>query len=279
MMATLIGRLFVFILFFPYFLSSGFSQSILPLDEILKRVGDNLQAYQDTLPDFECRETVIQRMSKKGKVKEEIIESIFRGFQKPQKWRGMTATSTELREYKSMNGKQILKNDKRQRKELIGFHGGFSSLIISTFSSENQKFHNYEIAGIETVQGRQALALTFATIEGQNKLFWINMGKPLVGKDVGKAWLDLDSMQVIRLERRMLNVQAKYNPASFAVDYAKVVIAGQGFWMPKSIEYEISEKKGGPIISFSVEYSDYRKFDVSTEIKYGLEVQRERDAE
>jgi len=44
--------------------------------------------------------------------------------------------------------------------------------------------------------------------------------------------------------------------------------------MPKSIEYEISEKKGSPIIGFSAEYSDYRKFGVSTEIKYGSEIQR-----
>jgi hypothetical protein len=271
-MASLIGRLFVFILFFLLLLSPGFSQSIPPLDEILKRAGDNLQAHQDNLPDFECRETVMQRVSEKGKVKEEKIESIFRGFQKPQRWKGMTAASTELREYKSVNGKQISKNDKRQRKELVGFHGGFSALLISTFSSENQKFHNYQIAGIETIQGRQALALTFATIEGQNKFFWINMGKPLAGKDIGKAWLDLDSMQVIRLERRMLNVPAKYNPALFAVDYTKVDIAEKEFWMPKSVKYEISEKKGSLIIDFSAEYADYRKFDVSNEIKYGPEI-------
>jgi hypothetical protein len=272
-MATLIGWLFVCILFFPLLLSAGFSQSIPSLDEILKRVGDNVQAFQDTLPDFECRETVIQRTNKKGKVKEEIIESVFRGFQKPHIWKGMTTFATELREYQSINGNQISKNDKRQRKELVNIHGGFSSFLVSTFSSENQMLHNYQIAGIETVQGRQVLVLTFVTIEGQNKLFWINLGTPLVGKDVGKAWLDLESMQVIRLEQRMLNVPAKFNPASIAVDYTKVVFAGKEFWMPKSVRYGISEKKGNVIIEYGIEYADYRKFDVSIEIKIDRDAQ------
>jgi hypothetical protein len=256
------------ILYFLLQFLPAFAQAIPSLDEILKRVGNNIDIFGDTVPDFQCRETATQRTFKKGKVKEEVIESIFRSFSKPQIRKGKQ--TTELREWIAYNGKQIARSNKKTHREPpVHMSGIYRNLLIMTFSSGVQKSHNYEVAGIETIRGRKALALEFTTIEGQNAVGMMIFKKLWLSKDVGKAWQDPDSMQAIRIERKSLNVPAKINPFIITVDYDRVEIAGKEFWMPKSAHIEVTEKKSGNQEEISVEYADYRKFDVSTDIKYG----------
>jgi hypothetical protein len=267
--AASIGRLFICILFCPLLPSPGFSQSIPPLNEILKRVGDKVQTIPDTMPDFECRETVRQRTSyKKGQrpTEERTGESIVRYFRFPQQWQGFT----ERREYISINGKQIAKDGKAPE-GLFGVYGASSNLPL-IFASHNQKFHDFKIAGLETIQNRHVSVVIFSTIKGHKEEISGGIsGKVfLCTKISGKAWLDLDSMQVIRIELKLLDAPANI---TFAVDYAKVDIAGKEFWLAKLVKNEISEKGRRWNIDYTAEYSDYRKFDVSTDVKYGPVVQ------
>lgn len=76
-------------------------------------------------------------------------------------------------------------------------------------------------------------------------------------------------MQVIRCEIKQLDVPGKWNPGIVTVDYAGVDIAGTEFWMPKSIKYLQTDKEGDWNYESYGEYTDYRKFEVSTSIKYG----------
>jgi hypothetical protein len=271
-MAASIKRLFACILFFllPSLL---LAQAIPSLDEILKSVGDSIQTFEDNLPDFECRETVIQRTSKKGKMKEETIESIFRSFAKPQQWKGKP--TTEAREFLSINGRQIAQDGKKSGKDpAVYFWGIFRGLLGMTFALNCQSLHKYEIVGVEIKQGRRILELAFRTIEGQNSLGFMINKKNLACKDVGKAWLNLDSMQVIRIERKFLNVPKKMNPILISVDYSKVDLAGREFWMPTSVQTTASEKNGAGVAVFFANYADYHKYDVSTKITYGAVVQQ-----
>lgn len=264
-MATLLRVMLGFILFFLLPLSPAYPQSIPSLDDVLKRVGDNMQVFKDTLPNFECRETVRQRMTyKKGQLPtNRTVESILRASKSPQ------GGFTEQREYKSIDGKQLSK-DEKVPEGLTNVVGVFANLLFLSLSSNSE----IKITGLETIQNRQALALKFSTIKGQNERTIPIAGKLYSAKTIGKAWLDLDSMQVIRCEMKQLDVPAKWNPGIVTVDYAMVVIAGTEFWMPKSIKYLQSDKKGDWNYESYGEYIDYRKFDVSTSIKYGPTVQQ-----
>jgi hypothetical protein len=263
--AKMFRRLFVagatcLILFAPIH-----SQPIPSLDNILKEAGNNIRIFEETLPDFLCREVVTQKVSRQNELREEkIIESIFRGFQKPDKEKHMTFT--ELREIKSVNGRPI--GDKRSNEIGFDLQGGFSSLIIMTFSTKYQALHNYKIDRIETIQGRQVLAVKFSTKKGQEGIRQLIMGNSFINKDEGKAWLDLESLQVIRIERRFLNVPAKFSSFTIRADYDKVLIADQAFWMPKLICSESTEKKNNVQRSFIARYSEYQKFDSSVQMKF-----------
>jgi hypothetical protein len=249
----------------------GHSQSIPSLDEILKRVGENLQVFKDTLPDFECREIVKQRWTfTNGQPPlEQTFASIIRVLQSPQQ-KGFN----EQREYISINGRQIAQGEKAPE-GLSNFYGGFSNLIFMAFAPNNQKFHDYKILGTETIQNRHALALAFNTIKGQKEIFMIfPQGKKIACRNTGTAWLDFDSMQVIRFKSQALNVPGGWSPMPFAADYGKFDIAGKEFWMPKSVQFSITERHGHWSFESIAEYSDYRKFEVSTKIKYAPDVQQ-----
>jgi hypothetical protein len=263
--ATLLRVMFGFILFFLLLLSPAYLQSTHSLDDVLKRVGDNMQVLKDTLPDFECRETVRQRMSyKKGQQATiRTVESILRAAKSPQ------GAFTEQREYKSIDGKQLSK-DEKVPEGLTSVVGVFANLLFLSFSSSSE----IKITGVETIQNRQALALIFSTVKGQNERTIPIAGKLYSAKTAGKVWLDPDSMQVIRCEMKQLDVPAKWNPGIITVDYAIVHIAGTEFWMPKSIKYLQSAKKGDWNYESYGEYTEYRKFDVSTRIIYEPTVQQ-----
>lgn len=127
----ILRRLFVCTLAFLFLLLPGYSQSIPSLDEILKRVSINVQVFGDTLPDFECRENVRQRTSyKKGQrpTSEQTGESIIRYFRSSQQLKGFT----EQREYISINGKQIAKDEKVPEGLFLRFTG--RPAICLTFS-------------------------------------------------------------------------------------------------------------------------------------------------
>jgi hypothetical protein len=116
-------------------------------------------------------------------------------------------------------------------------------------------------------------ALTFNTVKGQKELNYNINQMELVRKNNGKAWLDPDSMQVMHLELKELNVPSNFSPGTFVLDYAKVDIGGKEFWMPKVARLVSSDKKGNWTSEHFIEYADYRKFNVSTDVKFGPEVQ------
>lgn len=89
-------------------------------------------------------------------------------------------------------------------------------------------------------------------------------------KGSGKAWIDLSSMNVLRLEIQYLDPPMPEGVLSLAVDCAPVVIQEKTFWMPRTVtaEQTIPNPKvpvGGQYVA---EYSNYQEFKVSTKISY-----------
>ena len=245
-----------------------------PVDEALARIRENVGQFETSLPDFICNEKITSRLVVRGKIsKETVTESIFTGAQQKSK----SFTFVETREIATINGKKV-----RRGTPLKGpyvYLGGFSSLLVTTFGPKCTPYHNYKVTGMETVDGRTLLAVEFATKPGQTEIKQTFFRKQMLyytsdvrsEKDTGKAWIDPESMQVVRLERHYLNLPSTVRSLMVSTEYAKVTIDRKPYWMPKTVRAENVENRNSkpPANEFWIaEYSNYRKFAVSAGIRY-----------
>jgi hypothetical protein len=244
-------------------------------DEALARIHENVGRFETSLPDFLCDERITSREVEDGKTKSETVtDSIFVGTQHKNK----NFTFTESREILAVNGKKVSKGSALRGPYF--YLGGFSSILVTVFGPKWAPYHDYKVAGMETVAGRTLLAVEFATKEGQTAIRQTfthkgqqpNQADVLASRYTGKAWIDPQSMQVVRLERHDLNLPSTVRSLVISTEYALVTIDGKPFWMPKSMRAENVEslrKSKPPADQLCVaEYSNYRKFDVSIGIKY-----------
>jgi hypothetical protein len=238
-----------------------------PVEDVLTKIRANLAEIEASLPDFICNEKLVSKRVVKGKVaRETAVESLFTGVQQPD--RKAHLPFTESREITRVDGKAVPKGSKL--KAPLVFGGGFSSVSSTTFNPKNAEFQTFKLAGTETRDGRPALVLEFATKDEQTHLALARNGTRIVTQDAGKAWIDPDSMQVLRLERRYETLTAPKDALRVEIDYARVVIDGKAFQMPKRVRAEQEDPKGNhrESRSFVAEYGNYRKFNVSTGISF-----------
>jgi hypothetical protein len=232
------------------------------VDEILARVQTNTGQFESSLPDFVCDETIHSQRFDNGVLAREVIaESHFTGLQR----RSGNLSFTETREFVTINDKPAAKAGKVRKIPVFG--GGFSSILDQTFSAGYAPLHDFKITGRETFNGRAAIGMEFSTKPDQHDLRarWNN--KEMIQRDTGKAWIDEETRQVMRIERRYLNLPPEFSGMVVTVDYGPVSIEGKPFWMPRKVECHQSMKSGSRG-EFTAEYRNYRKFDVASGIVY-----------
>jgi hypothetical protein len=249
-----------------YLCCLGHAGTIPTLDEILPRVQEHVREFEFSLPDFMCNERITSGKAIGSKINgQTIINSVFRGTQNKDE---LGRPFTESREIKTINGKPAPKD--QPLKVPFFFGGGFSSILDATFGEDNIPYHNYKVIGVEKVDGKAALVIKFSTKDGQQKVHFEFLGNTFVSKDIGKAWIDQESMHVARLERRYLNLPPPYGVLAITVDYGPVAFNGKTFWMPRMVRVEETQINSRHPVSaqYIAEYSNYQKFGVSTKMKY-----------
>jgi hypothetical protein len=230
--------------------------------DIQARVQTNTGQFEQSLPDFVCDEKVDSLKIEHGALtREGTAESHFTGRQK----KSGRMSFTESREFVTINGKSA-----KPGETLYGvflFSGGFSSLLDETFSAKYAPLHDFKIAGHARLNGRAALAIEFATKPGQKELasFWVE--DVLIQRDTGTAWIDEETLQVLRIERRFMNLPKGWAGVVATVDYGPVSIDGKPFWMPLRVKCN-QTAIGGAMKRYTAEYRNYRKFEVASGISY-----------
>lgn len=245
---------------------AGYSQSP-KLEQILPRVQEHVKEFEFLLPDFICDETIISRELVSGIVHHEtVIESTFRGTQhKDEEDRPFT----ESREIQSVDGHPPIKGQPLQGPFFFG--GGFSSILDEVFSEKNQQYFSYKTTGIDKIEGKVTLVINFATKAGQREILYREIfGSQAAVSGKGKAWIDPNSMNVVRLEFQYLNPPFFEGVLEVSVDYAPVVINGKQFWMPKTVtaEQTVPNPKHSVGGQYIASYSNYHQFNVSVKFKY-----------
>lgn len=230
----------------------------------MQRVQEKVAQFEASLPDFVCYERITSsKLSGEIASKQTVIESTFVGIQKKDK--DGRLLYHETRELMSVDGKKAHKGQKPKGPFLLG--GGFSAVLSTTFDAQMAPFRNYRLEPAESVEGKKALVVAFYTKEGQTGIGGNLNKETFLVNDSGKAWIDPESMQVVRLERQISNAPDPYPTWVMSVDYGQVSIGGKSFWMPKSVQSEIRRKGSDkPDRRFAAEYTNYRKFEVSSGI-------------
>ncbi len=251
--------------------SAGHSQSVPKLGQILPRIQQHVKEFESSLPDFICDEKITSKELMGGTtIHETDIDSTFRGTQNRDKNPdGKYEPFTEWRDIQTIDGRPAPKGQQLTGPFLFG--GGFSSILDEIFSAKNSQYFNYKVIGADKVDDKAAVVLKFETKKDQNALLHRELfGTQYVMKGSGKAWIDLSSMNVLRLELQYLDPPMPEGVLTLAVDYGPVVIDGKTFWMPRTVtaEQTVPNPKmpvGGQYVA---EYSNYQEFKVSVRIKY-----------
>lgn len=247
------------------------AQTVPKLSQVLPRIQEHVKEFESSLPDFICDEKITSKELMGGTtIHETDVDSTFRGTQNRDKNPdGKYEPFTEWRDIQTIDGRPAPKGQQLTGPFLFG--GGFSSVLVEIFSPENSRYFNYKVIGTDKVDDKTAVVLKFETKKDQQALLHRELfGTQYVMKGSGKAWIDLASMNVLRLEIQYLDPPMPEGVLSLAVDYAPVVIKEKTFWMPRTVtaEQTVPNPKvpvGGQYVA---EYSNYQEFKVSVRIKY-----------
>ena len=228
--------------------------SSLTMNDVITAASTNVKEFQDVIPDFVCNERITSTRLESGKVKsEKVVDSIF----------SINRKSGTHREITSIDGRPA-KNGAGMPSLPVRITLPFTVVRDLTLSPGNLDAHEFALDTGMPAKG--PVLIRFSTKKDQKKLVWDLDGDDKVARDEGKVLIDLGSMQVIRMERRLLNLPKSLSRFDLLADFGPFTIGEQQFWLPKMIRTEIAERDPKKTGTHVAEYSNCRKFGVDTRI-------------
>ena len=250
---------------------------------LLVRVWDNFVQSLSSLPNVFADEHVVSSVSapysnpsKSGVYDSELestvdstIDSIFR--LKRFSADGKTADLVESREIKYVDHQPAAKGQSLAGPAILV--GAFSR-APNVFSPEFKDCYEYRLLsnmrhkpGDAILFHANVLVLEYAL----RSRLPAGIQCPVREQTTGRAFIDPSSMQIVRLEQqwpRRHNEGSKF-PVSWSwyIDYARVMMDGKPFWLPRTISSKASSLDGGrDKWSFLATYSNYHLMTVTSTI-------------
>src|SRR5262249_37047772 len=162
--------------------------------------------------DFVCNEKITSSRIESGKAKSErVVESIFT----------MSKKSGTQRDITVIDGKPAKKNAGMPSLP-VNITLPFTVVRDLTLTPVNLVAHEFVLDGPPDPKG--FVLLRFTTNKDQRKLIWDLQGNNMVARDEGKALVDTASMQVVRMERRLLNLPKSISRFDVLADFGPFTI-------------------------------------------------------
>jgi outer membrane lipoprotein-sorting protein len=229
------------------------------LESIMDRVSRNVQEFQNSLPDYTCTEKLVKNSALRlapGMPQSQTMVSIVTGTRVS---RGGETYFLASRQTQSVSGRG---------NGMVDLWSTLGDDVSRVFAPHNLRSNNYSFARRQYLRGIPAFVIDFETKPGQSSESrggtLLQGGNPRLTMK-GRAWIDSNSMQVLRLEFvEKLPVQrgsALLFDMKTSADYGSVDIGGRPFWLLTKI---VKDDRGSEWIA---EYSDCRKFEVTSEIR------------
>jgi len=234
---------------------SALPQQNPPLESILDRVSLNVQEIQTTLPDFLCEEKLVKDSLRPLPAPYDRIVTMKSVVTATRVTRGGDTYFLLRREIQSVSGQS----------PLPPMINTLTDNLARAFAPQNLSSNAYSFAGRQNLRGISAFVVEFKTRPGQTALSvggnLVRGGSPQYTMK-GKAWIDSNTMQVLRLEIEEDNPLVAVNgPTKVAADYGSVNISGKPFWLlTRFVQIAVHGEQTG-------EYSGCRKFEVTSEIR------------
>ncbi len=238
-----------------------------PAVAVVEKIKADAARLRTQFPDLICHETITPESYRgRRRLKQAAIVSSFTGLQSRDERRDLAFT--EIREVRTVNGKAVGKGWKLKAPYV--FEGGFSSSLWMVFGPDGPRHHFYGPAGEETYDGKPALAVGFRSDPSLAKLYMKNFGRVIAFTDEGTALVDPASYKVKRLKVNIKFPSPDMLPLAITVSYKDADISGQTYSLPEAVRVREGDSHSYRDLNalFLAEYTNYRKFEVSSEIQF-----------
>ena len=230
------------------------------IDEILRRLQENLWDYQANVPDFFAEEHVVSTLKQEGaRDIKTTTDSTFRLVRSHAI--GEPHTFKESREIRLVNKKPAKGEDLRGP---AIFTGAFST-GLTIVSLEGASCYDYTLEAAGELNKAPAIVIDYAL-----KPDVLNDPScPGPEKQSGRAWFDPNDFHTLRIEMTIPNHKDNNGIRvlwTWAVDYAPVSLDNKQFWLPKTITSKAEANDASGIWTFVASYSNYHKLTVSSRI-------------
>jgi hypothetical protein len=221
------------------------------VNELVPAVTKNVREFREFIPNIACTETMkVGEFGKDGKlIRPRVFESSFT----PARIASGRITFSPTRDVMAVDGKPFRKGAKPPEDLVQSTDYPFVPNIV--FGTGNVDDHDFKLAGMESVEGFNSVALEFSSKADQKTLRIVD---PIRGsyvlKDSGKAWIHPDTKQIVKLEQHYLNDPELAREVTMT--FAEFTIDGMKHWLPKTIRYSAVERK--KTLGFVADYADCR---------------------
>jgi len=234
----------------------------LPLPQLLEQVGKQVETFWNQFASVTCTESVTQdKIGEKGKVLFEQRESF------------------DYLIILQVSGIDLSVDESRVEKTLKTSKGKASLLDTNGFSIFTLMLHplyqsRYEFRRLpdETVQGRPLLRIGFQQVSDDRPLSVLLLRERQYAlKWTGTAWIDPASFEVVRIQAGLGNSMADMGLLRLDADvsYSDVTFNQSiRYWLPARAVVEAETKRQHWRNTHL--FSDYRRFEVETQVKTAL---------
>jgi hypothetical protein len=239
----------------------------------IEEVRQNLRSDRLLLEQYTFTEKrVEQRLSGKGAVKKTKTESfeVYPSLEPGRMYRRLVARDgvpVPEKELAEQDRKHEARAEKAERRRAEDDEGRREEERVV---AEIPMIYDVELVGRETMDERSVILVTFAPRLGYKA---VTKGGKILQKVAGRAWIDEEDRQLVRIEAKLLDTLG-VGPAGVvrlqkgATSYFHRRKINGEIWLPSDARFTGAAKVllffGGGIDAV-FEYSDYKKFSVSTE--------------
>jgi tetratricopeptide (TPR) repeat protein len=232
------------------------------LPEILRRVGQSVDGFIQSLPNTSSREEIREEiLDRNGKVRDTIEEKyLYLMLIRPEELPEGTRELRTRDEYLTANAAALKKG--------FMITSGFICSSLN-FHTSHQTGSTYRLLGRQTIDGRPAYVVAFAQRPETAK----RVGRFVVdGKSVpvlvqGVAWFDSENNHILRMRTDLLKQppNSRLKRQTTVIDFAEVRFKElpAALWLPREVTVTV-EWKGRVFRNFH-RYTDFRLFNVEIE--------------
>jgi len=241
--------------------------------QTISKVREHVASLHEKLPDFICREDVLERTTDGAKTTEEKhYQMSLRAVRRTQDQANDFSESREVISA-TVNGKAV--NENKYDPPIHWLRGGFAQDLFTFFDEPTSSCYEFKPASTLGATDGSILVLDVIFNKSAQPLP-IECAHIPMGFSAATVWVDLKALQVVRIQEMTMHelafagAFARANGAYTAtpvIEYAPVSIHGSDYWLPRSKSFDVVKTKGQRRITYTSQYSDYHKFETSVTIK------------